>query len=538
MLLPIILSWDFVWYGNPDQDLVFLRDGLRLYRSQAPLYIEHPGAAQSFTVAFAIFIHSFLWGHLDLMLQNPPSDEWQAIFQFSKSANLLVYSFLLTLLSVQVGTLIGQAKGIIFGFMTSLSAGIGVELVQLRNEVYSGLFFYLACITVLAVISKVIKGQYLSPFFVVQYSIAYVACAVFSIMAKVQVLPCFCLLSIGLALFVVPCNSTRCTLRLFSSLFLCIILSLFALGSLQAAIGTQLANLSILSGLLTLCTLTFPLCCLLVLLAGPSRKNGLALTFVIVLVELSLLLIFFGSISPGWIYTSINPFSSLAHSTSANQCISLACKMGSVYKGIEYLYERTFGGGLLPSAMLSATISYQLSRSIFLPPRRRSSYIVVAAIVSIVLLADIYISLQFGVLGKTVVILASVLAFFAACRVRSVGLHSTQSRLGFYLFVSSFAMAGFCSLRWPVDHYLFYQQPLLFICFLLGLGRLASPNSIVFLVVLVASLFLVQSRNLRLLDVTYQQSLSWSSPGLCAPQHQGREWSNTFLANLPCLSER
>jgi len=52
-------SWNQPWVANPDQDLVFLRDGLRLATLQQPGYSDHPGLVQMLIGAAAhVLLHS------------------------------------------------------------------------------------------------------------------------------------------------------------------------------------------------------------------------------------------------------------------------------------------------------------------------------------------------------------------------------------------------------------------------------------------------------------------------------------------------
>jgi hypothetical protein len=94
-------SWSFPWYGNPDQDLVFLRDGIRLWTGTLPGYGDHPGLMQMVVVFLsagfltklsALFTASWVFD-----LQQPGDTDWQALFVAAKSINVLLMSTLLAL---------------------------------------------------------------------------------------------------------------------------------------------------------------------------------------------------------------------------------------------------------------------------------------------------------------------------------------------------------------------------------------------------------------------------------------------------------
>ena len=156
------------------------------------------------------------------------------------------------------------------------------------------------------------------------------------------------------------------------------------------------------------------------------------------------------------------------------------------------------------------------------------------ATISIVL-SMILFDTGFGFSGKVAIVSASISGSIA-CELRSRYFSSTSSdeTLSQLLFWSSMIMAIICSLRWPVDHYLAYQQPLLFGSIIIETLRIPPRYLIGCTLLFLVSLTSIQIDILQNLRVTYQQHLDKSSNQFCAPQHQGQEWSKTFISELEC----
>ena len=113
-LLPLLFafldSWEFPWYGNPDQDLVFLRDGLRLWMGIYPGYGDHPGVVQMIVVRWSIDILSpwLFLDHSRTVVEGAGfvDRDWQLVFVVAKLLNVFFVFFITCMLPI-VGSMAG-----------------------------------------------------------------------------------------------------------------------------------------------------------------------------------------------------------------------------------------------------------------------------------------------------------------------------------------------------------------------------------------------------------------------------------------------
>jgi len=146
---------------------------------------------------------------------------------------------------------------------------------------------------------------------------------------------------------------------------------------------------------------------------------------------------------------------------------------------------------------------------------------------------------------------------FAGCLIKITTSHSSLSGAkrrckltyfsAIYLYVCAAAMSVIASLRWPVDHYLPYQQPLLFLAVFLAAFIPRSP--LVFKVVgiyMAASIMLLNISYSKYAYLTYFKNSipatlngpmlisqkATSNRSVCASQHAGPEWRGSIIGSL------
>lgn len=136
-------SWNFPWHGNPDQDLVFLRDGLRIARLETPGYSDHPGLVQMLIGAIS---HLAEGSTAKTRLND---QDWQRVFEVQKIANSAAMAFLIGSVSVLLGKLTSNKRvALLLGIICALSIGTTTLVYQLRNEFFSAYLFYAAALIV------------------------------------------------------------------------------------------------------------------------------------------------------------------------------------------------------------------------------------------------------------------------------------------------------------------------------------------------------------------------------------------------------
>ena len=524
---PLILTWDFHWYGNPDQDLVFLRDGIRLSSGHRPIYAEHPGALQAMSVGLVRFITSStkLSAPIGVI---PREADYQTVFQYTKALNLFAYAGILGFTYRLIRTLTRTSAAITWSLLTALSAGYIVETVQLRNEAFSALLFYLAA--ALAAMRYSEPKENRNARNDIMIGIIYISAATLSVFAKVQSIILFTLLDAGLILWLSSCKEkARGAVETNIWKWTCLALSLGMIlsATLSLALNLSKDSIELVVRAASIAVLLFPV------IGSKQRGPRLELSALsISLITFIILIAGFSLINTEWFTTAFNPLASKVHAHSAKNCYGTWCLAQNAKAGILLLFKRAAFTNIGASAIGAACLSYfwtklfvQYHNRILKPTLATSSIVLSLAI----------FDAGFGISGKAIIAIGSILGFTAnLCIQRYFKAKNYNDVLAQLLFWSSITMALICSLRWPVDHYLLYQQPLLFGALVIELLRVPSRY---FIVCAVASLLLLTRVKLDILEnlgATYQQQLDRSSKHFCAPQHQGKEWSRTFISQLEC----
>ena len=498
-------SWNFPWYGNPDQDLVFLRDGIRLWNGQPPGYGDHPGFMQMIVVDIAI-------GCLSLLARAFPSAasfdairladaDWQLLFLFAKSVNTLLVSLVLLLCSALLLRWLGRGWTMLWAVICAASMGLTVEIYQLRNEFFSSFFVIAAMLLAVNQLDLWIgSSQGQVPFWKSPLSKAVLAswaCMAFVLMgllAKVQVLP-------ALMLFLVVAPFLG--LRLLGSRWLI---------GFAAAFGTLFVGFSIVALDLS-AGLGIELPWVLLVIAAICGPSAIALSGCFDFKRCEILgrsiglfcavagcagiggsLLAFAK-DVGWLGLVLNPFTARAYLTASNVCHGneLRCQIDNALKGFVYLFERSIDG-----------------------------YALVILVASLVVIAWLVTTARAGV-GIFVGMNRAVSSYeLAACAL--IGL--------------AFFMAFLAGQRWTVDHYLPYQQPYLYAgIFMLAQGGSAWAKvlrvislGMALSVLLIFSRYPGSSRSTYVKESFEPASIRSAEDGsLCGSQHAGSEWRNSSI---------
>lgn len=506
----VIDSWTFPWYGNPDQDLVFLRDGFRLWSGQPPGYGDHPGLMQMLVVALALSLLS-LSAHLgfpwvfDFLV--PADADWQLLFVASKLVNALLISLLLVGCTSLLVRWLGRSAASIWGVMCAVSMAIVAETYQLRNEFFSA---FLAAASMLIAVNgaafwhersherKVDSAR--NHLLFIGACVGSFALSFSSILAKVQVLPV--LLAFAIAVFVA---SFACGSRRFKVLFP---------QTLLTFIAAQLLVANRLYGGEELMTWQF----VVVVLAVAVPPSLLVAAFLSSAPSFGMARLASGSVSLAacialastylhfsqraeWLGLLGSPASVRSYAANADGCLreGWSCYGAGGVKGIAYLFERSVDSYLL------------------------------APIIAIVVC--------FGVCFCLV-----RLSWRQAQAMDATKRSGEWVPLGGCLCIAiALGMAVLAGQRWAVDHYLPYQQPFLFAGLLL-LARRSAPIWRMWrvLVVMIAiSLVLIFLRYPEGSRETYMKENITVAPEvqrgdglLCAAQHAGPEWQSSSLWRL------
>ena len=529
----LIASWDFSWYGNPDQDLVFLRDGWRLFQHNTPLYSEHPGAIQSLVVAFVIRMQHLCGMFSDVQHIVPSEEELQGIFQSSKLTNFLLYVLLITIASIRVSYLTDAYTALIAGCIIAVSSGMSVEIVQLRNEAYSSLFFILAISQISIYQLRATRKSYetnINPSILHGDIFVYIILSGLSVMAKVQIIPLFFLFCLGMSVLGKVHsgkNRINAVLRSGISALAASTLVLLATKTFPLHLGRQ----GFVVGLFTIAVLLFPVFWI-TQLRSTNWKEDLSYTLFSIAIIFFFLYVF-SALSPEWVVTFLDFSRSSVHAVSGSSCSSLSCSLQLASDSIYYLFKRTFWTNMFSSFMGALIVCYF---SCIVSMRIESNRFMRLFLICIAILASFLVfSLEYGVSGKLIsffgCIIGAALAQIATFNYANLLMQKTSA----FIFFCSIFVAVFCGLRWPADHYLMFQQPFL-VFGLVSEPSLKSFRSLQFILFtsIFVCLFSIQAINLNLLSYTYQKSLDLSSPDLCAGQHQGIVWNRTFISNLNC----
>ena len=533
--LPTLVgSWDFSWFGNPDQDLVFLRDGWRLFQQKPPLYSEHPGVIQSLVVAFITGIRhlSDVFGEAQYLA--PSEAELQRIFQFSKLTNYLLYVLLITIAIKKISSFTGLYTALISGCLIAVTSGISVEIAQLRNEAYSSLLFILAVsqisICQLRKTTQANQEATRKPSKFYADVFLYIILSGLSVMAKVQIIPLFFLFCLGtLLLGTVYKGKNRINALVRSGIFTLIASAIILL--MIKMLDLNLGKQGLAVATITLVVLLFPVLWTCQLRSVNWRINLSCALFAGLIT--SFFLYAFYILSPAWVVTFLDFSRSSVHAVSGSSCSSLGCSLQLSSDSIYYLFKRTFWANIFSSFMGALIVSYF---SCIISSRINSNNLLKLALAFSLILTSFYVfSVEYGIGGKFITISGCILGVFLGKIAGRYNANVSIQKTSAFIFFCSILAAVFCGLRWPADHYLMFQQPFLIFA-LLSEPYLKSFRSlyVILCTCIFACLFRIQYANLDLLSYTYQQSLDRSSPDLCATQHQGAVWDRTFISNLDC----
>jgi hypothetical protein len=509
LLFAVLDSWEFPWFGNPDQDLVFLRDGLRLWEGLYPGYGDHPGLVQMIVVRWSVDILS-PWLFLD---HSPTASvwagftdrDWQLVFVVAKLLNVFLMSFLLFACSLLWVRWLGRGGAITWALLCSMSLAAIVEVYQLRNEFYSSFFAFVALLLALGVLAhsrEEIKAIWRSSLIRV---LPWVVCSwlcfgfiLLSMLAKVQVLPVLLIFLLVFPLVAVG----KLGIGWFKRFYCLLLLLELCLLTLVMGYSSGL-QVSWLQAATVLLAMLSPAAVVMTCIA---TRRGIALAQRLFLLLFSaagvVCLAGYGfgyAAKVGWIQLVLNPLSARSYAVASSDCqtSTAICILGAGFKGIIYLFERSIDGMMLARILL----------------------VVVLVVLMLMALVEIYCLNCLE--GNEVRDDARALVVSVACA----------------LILLAFGMAFMAGQRWAVDHYLPYQQPFLFA----GLLLLAQSSAwgggfwVGCVLVIALSVLLMYLRYPGSSRLTYvKHSLPFQSTGakdgsLCAAQHAGPEWRNSSL---------
>lgn len=485
-MVHLAASWNQPWVANPDQDLVFLRDGLRLATLQQPGYSDHPGLVQMLIGAAAhVLLNSTGSQGLD-------DQHWQRIFQLHKILNGFSMAVLIAISSTLVGQLTRPRSGVIWGLMCALGLGSTVLVYQLRNEFFSAFCFYIAALMLWLKLQKPtpISMVWLLKF----YGLLYL-----SLLAKVQVFPLLILLNGAVPIWLLRRGSVDAGGMLRAQ------------GWLAAASGVAALLIQHSPSTLGSWATTTSVLVLVgapgigVTLATARAQPGARTHWATTAAAFAMASVAYGAVVQQfhWQAISWNPYAMGRYRIDMGGHCDWACYIARAGDAISGLFERSFDG-LVIAQLLSLVVPVVLlftwlkSSS---PPADRSRH--------------------------------------------STGIsHPATASLA--LCGSALLMSVMASWRWPVDHYLPYQQPLLFLSLIIAAEGL-KPQ------LLWKGLLIYTALSLTLINLRYPEQarstfLKYSPKALlerratagpisdrepiCWQQHAGREWDGSMLRDL------
>ena len=487
-------NWSYPWFGNPDQDLVFLRDGLRLSQLKRPLYSDHPGLIQMILGAIAHLLHTN--GGAAFRDQ-----DWQEIFRLHKGINAIAMATLLACCCEALSRLINKIKSAAIGACCAMSMGTTTLVYQLRNEFFSAYLFYLGsliiCLTIQKQRNRIKLSETPTP---IQYWIP-TACATLyflSLLAKIQVIPLMGLFCLGLAIW--SARSSLFQKQAWIENLKLSILFLLAWTIPLLLSGIEAASLPKAWAVLALSLFPIQLACT-GFEANPKIRKINAIRSLIGFAFGALLYTLITN-QFHWELTSWNPMTmnqyTHAPKDTTDSYLSWLCR--SAVDGYLLLFERTFDGQSVAKA-LSIMTPVMLTAAIAIRVRNQT---------------------------------AEQKSWRKSC--------GTDAIAG-YAFLCAGLMALAASLRWPVDHYLSYQQPLLY----LSIGLMIKPKGhglfTALAIYAILSATLINTKYTATAHATYvkiptptiQSQITGSlkrpsyNPGLCAPQHAGLEWRGSIV---------
>jgi hypothetical protein len=507
----LIDSLPFPWYGNPDQDLVFLRDGLRLWNFRQPLYGDHPGLIQMLTVWVSLFYLKVaaVFGFVAEIDSYALSDsDWQRLFVAAKIVNALAMSMLLYMSSLMLVRWLGCGWTALWALCCATSMALVSEVYQLRNEFYS---VFIALISILVSINgfflfrsrsrRLIGSPSLSIGFVSAAALICLGLGFLALMAKVQVLPLMLFFS-GVVVFLAYFLSEFRFLTVYLSCLLWI-------GSCVLIAGIFLPDffrLSLAQAAVVALAIAGPPALLMSSLASLSiRGHGLTNVWLVInsvaFVSLSAFFLFV-AVSFDWFVLLLNPLVARVHAVAYGACAAgdLLCVGRQGMRGFYYLFERS-----IDSYALAPFVGFAVLLLALLPISRA-----------------LHVS-------------------FVSSRHDLIRLRLVPVLCGCFCLLFAMAMAFIAGQRWSVDHYLSYQQPFLFAgLFLMARSSLSfawfwrSVSVVVlFSLLLVYMRYPVNSRSTYVKEsLLVDPVLGRGDGSLCARQHSGSEWRYSSLWDL------
>ena len=487
-------NWSYPWFGNPDQDLVFLRDGLRLSQLKRPLYSDHPGLIQMILGAIAHLLN--MNGGAALRDQ-----DWQDIFRLHKTINAITMATLLACCSEALSRLINKAKSAAIGACCALSTGTTTLVYQLRNEFFSAYLFYLGsliiCLTIQKQRNRIKHSEPPTP---IPYWVP-TACSTlyfFSLLAKIQAIPLMGLFCLGLVAW--SAGSSSFQKKAWIENLKLSILFLFTWTIPLLLSGIEAASLPKAWAVLALALFPIQLAC-----TGfePNPRIRKINSFRS-LIGFAFGALLYTSIAHQfhWGPTSWNPMAmnQYTHAPKDTTASYLTWLFRGAVDGYLLLFERTFDGQSVAKA-LSIMTPVMLTASIAIRVRNQTS------------------------------------------EQKSWRKSYRTDAIAGYAFLCAGLMALVASLRWPVDHYLSYQQPLLY----LSIGLMIKPKghglfrALAIYAILSATLISIKypsqahATYVKIPTPMIQSEIPGSAklpsynPGLCAPQHAGLEWRGSIV---------
>jgi hypothetical protein len=496
-------SWDFSWLSNPDQDLVFLRDGLRLFNLSKPGYGDHPGLIQMLIGAGSQLLFKITTSSHHTMTSSPIGDrpltdhDWQILFQIHKVLNGLAMVTLIATCSNLASKLLGRPIGLAWGAMTALSMGTTVLSYQLRNEFYSAYLFYAAALVLCLKIDSFRhreSGDSINP---IGFDSLLMASGLLylSLLAKVQVFPLIAAFNLGLVVAVIRMkgfNRKGWLTNAAKTSGLCLAIAL----AIQHQSPTA-SRIAATGSVLLLVLMPLVITCQLATqqeelphraVARVSTAFGLATAAYTLIVDRF-----------HWQTISWDPYAMSRYRIDQHGTCTAGCYAERMVDGISGLFERSFDG-LLIAQILSIAVPVMLLISLAKTNATKQRE-----------------SLQARQCDKS---------FWAVC-----------------LCGAAIAMSMVASIRWTVDHYLPYQQPLLYLGLLIAAASLWPKGYWKILTAYaLTSLMLINLRYPPLARQTFIKyepkqleerllingTISDSEP-ICWQQHAGKEWNHSIL---------
>ena len=496
-------SWDYSWLSNPDQDLVFLRDGLRLFNHSKPGYSDHPGLIQMLIGAGSQLLFKITTSSQHTITSSQIGDrlltdgDWQTLFRIHKVLNGLAMVTLIATCSSLASKLLGKPIGLTWGAMTALSMGTTVLSYQLRNEFYSAYFFYAAALVLWLKIDSFRHREPAGLSKPISFYTLLMACVLLylSMLAKVQVFPLIAAFNLGLVAAVMKGKGFDRKAWLTNAakmIGLCLAIALVIQHQSPSA-----RSIAATGSVLLLMLMPLVITCQLATQQEelPHREAARALTaFGLATAAYALIVDRFH-----WQTISWDPYAMSRYRIDQHGTCTAGCYAERMVDGISGLFERSFDGLLIAQILCIAV-----------------------PVILLISLAKANASKQ---------------------RETQQARQRDKSFWTISLCGAAIAMSMIASMRWPVDHYLPYQQPLLYLGLLIAAENL-WPKAYwkILTAYALISLILINLRYpplARQTFIKYQPKqleerllingrISDSEP-ICWQQHAGKEWNHSIL---------